>query len=101
MPLSSCRLKWFRNTAIRTCDFLPSLLFTDDRTVKATHSRVLQLTAGPTLDSEGAALAESRIKKTSLGEGGRAGVKPVEFSHSYSHAAAGWILHFNSGMSLT
>lgn len=69
MPLSSCRLKWFCNTAIRTCDFLPSLLFTDDRTVKASHSRVLQLAAGPTADSEGTALAESRIKKTSVGEG--------------------------------
>lgn len=83
MPLSSCRLKWFCNTAIRTCDFLPYLLFTDDQTVKASHSRVLQLTAGPTLDSEGTARTESRITKTSLGEE-VGGVKVFSFIQTHS-----------------
>lgn len=68
MPLSSRRLKWFRNTAIRTCGFLPSLRLAGDRSVKASHPRALQLSAGvPTSDSEGTTRAESRAKESSLG----------------------------------
>lgn len=71
MPLGSRRLKWFRNTAIRTCDFFhlifsPSLLFTE--TVKASHSNVLQLSAGSPSDSEGTTFTESKIGESSVGE---------------------------------
>lgn len=73
MPLSSRRLEWFGNTAIRTCDFLPLSLFTDDLTVKASHSHVLQLSAGTVL-------TESRIKEASF-FGGVVG-PIIKFSHS-------------------
>lgn len=70
MPLGSRRLKWFRNTAIRTCDFfifvLPSSRFTE--TVKASHSNVLQLSAGSPSDSEGTTFTESKIGESSVGE---------------------------------
>lgn len=77
MPLSSRRLKWYCNTAMTTCDLLPSLRFTEDQTVKASRSRVLRLSAA---DSEGTTLTESRIKDSSLGGGG--GGKPRKFHES-------------------
>lgn len=68
MPLGSCRLKWFCNTAIRASDFLTSSLFL------GWSDGVWQL--NPTIK------------------------QPSSVLLTREDAAAGWILHFNSGMSL-